>query len=157
VIPIGPSRANERRGACSCGGARARGQACGALHARLWPVRGLNDAHRRLRDANDRLWSGLHPGGLAAAYGKHPAAVAVESRSEALEADDPLAAVQQVHWRIHRAHLDYQDATEQRRQLAVDVGELTPELVEVLIAARWTEDLARNANVLELARAQDER
>ena len=117
----------------------------------------LNDAQRRLQQANDRLWSGLHPDGLAAVYGEHPAAVAAESRSEALEAEDPLAAVQQVHWQIHRAHLDYQDAAEERRQLAVDVGELTRELVEVLSAAGWSEQLARNANVLELARAQDER
>jgi hypothetical protein len=82
--------------------------------------------------------------------GEHPAAV--ESRSEALEAEDPLAAVQQVHWQIHRAHLDYQDAAEQRRQLAVDVGELTRELVEVLTAAGWTEEQARNANILKLAK-----
>jgi hypothetical protein len=26
----------------------------------------LNDAQRRLQEANDRLWSGLHPDGLAA-------------------------------------------------------------------------------------------
>ena len=111
----------------------------------------LNDAQRRLQQANDRLWSGLHPDGLAAVYGEHPAAVAAESRSEALEAEDPLAAVQQVHWQIHRAHLDYQDAAEERRQLAVDVGELTRELVEVLSAAGWSEQLARNAKIVELA------
>jgi hypothetical protein len=32
----------------------------------------LNDAHSRLLAANDRLWSGLHPEGLAAGYGEHP-------------------------------------------------------------------------------------
>ncbi len=29
----------------------------------------LNDAHRRLLNANDQLWSGLHPDGLRAVYG----------------------------------------------------------------------------------------
>jgi hypothetical protein len=63
--------------------------------------------------------------------------------------------VQQVHWQIHRAYLDYQDAAEQRRRLAVDVGELTRELVEVQTAAGWSEEQARNANVLGLAEAKD--
>jgi len=75
----------------------------------------LSDTRRRLQEANDRLCSGLHPDGLAAVYREHPA-VAAESRSEALEAEDALAAEQQVHWQIHRAHLDYQDAVEERRQ-----------------------------------------
>jgi hypothetical protein len=56
---------------------------------------------------------------------------------------------------IHRAHLGYQDAVEERRQLAVDVGEFTRELVEVLTAAGWSEEQARN--VLKLAEAEDER
>ena len=52
---------------------------------------------------------------------------------------DPLTAIQRVHWRIHRAFADYQAATEERRQLAVDVGELTRELVDVLTQAGWSE------------------
>jgi hypothetical protein len=113
----------------------------------------LNDAGRRLRDANERLWSGLHPDGLAAVYGEHPAAIqaAAESQSEVQQADDPLAALQQVHWTIHRAFIDYQAASEDRRHLAADVGELTRELVEVLTAAGFSEHDARNANVHELA------
>jgi hypothetical protein len=114
----------------------------------------LNDAQRRLRDANERLWNGLHPDGLAAVYGEHPAAIdaaAATSRSEVLEAEDPLAAVQQVHWTIHRAFVDYQTASEECRQLAATVGELTRELVEVLTDAGWSEHDARNANVHELA------
>ena len=40
-------------------------------------VRQLNQAQQRLQAANDRLWWGLHPDGLAAVYGEHPAAVDV--------------------------------------------------------------------------------
>lgn len=48
-------------------------------------VRRLNAAQRRLQSANDRLWWGLHPDGLAAVYAEDPAAVEVafaEHRSE---------------------------------------------------------------------------
>ena len=74
----------------------------------------LNDAQDRLRDANDRLWSGLHPDGLAAVYGDHPEfetvqlEAAVDSRSEVLDSSDPLGQLQEVHWAIHRAFVDYQ-------------------------------------------------
>jgi hypothetical protein len=37
--------------------------------------RQLADAQDRLTRANERLWSGLHPDGLAAVYGEHPAAI----------------------------------------------------------------------------------
>ena len=68
-----------------------------------------------------------------------------------LGARDPLAAIQQVHWRIHRAFIDYQTAAEERRQLAADTGELVRQFVDSLIAAGWSEEQARNANVHELA------
>ncbi len=84
----------------------------------------LSDAQRRLLCANDGLWSGLGPG-----------------------------ALQQTHWAIHRAFIDYQSACEQRRQLAVDVGELSRQLSEVLCAAGWSEEAARNTDVYELAAA----
>jgi hypothetical protein len=114
----------------------------------------LGDAQRRLWEANNRLWSGLHPDGLAEVYGEDPAVVAAAAgnRSAALEAADPLAAVQQIHWQIHHAQVDYQAASEERRQLAAAVGELTRELVDVLTAVGWTEDQARKANVDQLAR-----
>jgi hypothetical protein len=32
----------------------------------------LNDAHERRRRGNDRLWSGLHPDGMATIYNEHP-------------------------------------------------------------------------------------
>ena len=116
----------------------------------------LNGAHGRLLRANDRLWSGLHPNGLAAVYGEHPAAVDVaraENRSEVLSAPDPLVRIQEVRWTIHRAHADYQAACEERRQLAADIGELIARFVNALVDAGWSEDEARNADVRQVVRA----
>jgi hypothetical protein len=79
----------------------------------------LNDAHHRLRDANERLLRG-------------PAAEA--------------------HRAIHRAFCEYQFVCEERRQLAVDVGEISQQLTDVLSAAGWSRDQARAADVHELAR-----
>ena len=114
----------------------------------------LNAVQWRLRRANDRLWWGLHPDGLAAVYGEDPAAVDLafaEHRSEVLGAPDPLAAIQQVHWQIHRAFIAYQAVAEERRQLAADTGELIHQLVHSLLAVGWTEEQARTTNVRELA------
>ena len=85
-------------------------------------VRELNDAHHRLRAANDQL---LHAGHVL-----------------------DLGAV---HWPIHGAICDYQHAAEQRRRLAVDVGELAAQLTDLLHAAGWSIEQARSANVDELA------
>jgi hypothetical protein len=132
-------------------------------------VKRLNDAQTRLQDANLRLWSGLHPDALALLYDDtHAAAIAADGgiRSEINAvmigqlhdgAGDReletavLKVVQEIHWTIHRAFLDYQDAAEQRRQLAFDVGELGQQLTEALTAAGWSEHAARNANVNDLA------
>jgi hypothetical protein len=117
-------------------------------------ARRLNDAQHLLQAANDRLWWGLHPDGLAAVYWEDPAAVDVafaEHRSEVLGALDALAAIQQVHWRIHRAFISYQAVAEERRQLAAEIGELIRQFVDALVAAAWPEQEARNANVHELA------
>ena len=114
----------------------------------------LNDAQRRLRGANDRLWSGLHPDGIAAVYGEHPAAIesaAAHNRSEILDARDPLWEAQRAHWTIHHALIAYQDAAERRRQLAAEVGELVGELIASLVAAGWSEHDAREACVHDLA------
>ncbi len=127
----------------------------GVLFARDHTLaRRLNAAQTRLQSANDRLWWGLHPDGLAAVYGESPAAVEVafaEHRSEVLGASDPLAAVQQVHWQVRSAFRDYQTAAEERRQLAAEIGELIRQLVDALVTVGWTEEQARNANVNELA------
>jgi len=113
----------------------------------------LADAQRRLRDANDRLWSGLHPDGIAAIYGEHPAAVeaaTAHSRSQALDSPDALRAVQQVHWSIHKAFISYQSGAERRRQGAAETGELASELMTTLVGAGWSPKDARDANIRSL-------
>src|SRR5271165_2459261 len=68
----------------------------------------LNDAHHPLAAANDRLWT-------------RPAA-------------DPV----RIHEQIRRAFCAYQHASEERRQLAVDVGELAQQLADTLTAAGYS-------------------
>jgi hypothetical protein len=117
-------------------------------------ARRLNEAQQRLQAANDRLWWGAHPDGLAALYGEDPGAVDIafaEHHSEVLGAPDPLAAVQQVHWQIHSALNAYQSAAEERRQLAANIGELIRQLVDALALAGWSEQEARDASVHQLA------
>jgi len=104
----------------------ARARAVAARLAALFQtdseiVGALNDAHHLLARANDLLWPG-------------PAA-------------DPLA----IHQQIHRAFWVYQQASEQRRELAVDVGELSQQLTDTLTAAGYSRQQARSANVHELA------
>jgi hypothetical protein len=123
-------------------------------------VQRLNDAQRRLRDANERLWSGLSPDAFGLIY--DGAAIAGESQVAALVSDvlssgglesqtAVLEALQQAHWAIHRAFCEYQFACEERRRLAVEVGELSQRLIEVLCAAGWSAEAARTADVHELA------
>jgi hypothetical protein len=114
----------------------------------------LAAAQERLMRANDRLWWGVHPDGLAAVYGEDPSAVDVafaENCSEVLGARDPLAAVQQVHWCIRKSFSEYQAAAEGRRQLAAELGETIRQFVDELLAAGWSEGQARDVNVHELA------
>lgn len=84
-------------------------------------VSALSDAHHLLVRANDRLRSA-------------PAA-------------DPL----RLHEQIRRAFCAYQQACEQRRQLAVDVGELSQQLTDTLTTVGYSRRQARCANVHELA------
>ena len=81
----------------------------------------LNDAHRRLASANDRLWT------------------------------DPVVDPLGVHHEVHSAFWAYQQASEERRQLAVDVGELSAWLNDALTAAGHSPEQARSANVHQLA------
>jgi hypothetical protein len=121
-------------------------------------VERLNDAQRRLREANERLWSGLSPDGLGLIY--DDAAVAAVGSSEvaalmngARDAETAvLGALGQIHWSIHRGFCEYQSACEERRQLAVEVGELAQQLTDVLCGVGFSEADARAANVHELAR-----
>jgi hypothetical protein len=84
-------------------------------------VSALNDAHHLLARANDRLLL------------------------------DPAAEALVIHEQIHRAFCAYQSASERRRQLAVDVGELSQQLTDTLTAAGRSPEQARSANVHELA------
>jgi len=127
-------------------------------------VKRLGDAQRRLLGANDQLWSGVHPDALGLMYGD---AVRIATGTSAItermidaaggggerrEVETAmLAALQATHWAIHRAFCEFQSASEERRQLAVDVGELSQQLIEVLCASGLTEQAARSADVHELA------
>jgi hypothetical protein len=119
----------------------------------------LNDAHSRLKRANDRLWRGMHPDGVAVVYGERHATGNVafaKNRSEVLAASDPLQAIQQIHWQIHKAHCDYQRVAEDRRRLAADIGEIIRTLLDELMAAGWSETEARDANIGALAGSHGE-
>ena len=123
-------------------------------------VKRVNDAQSRVREANERLWSGLSPDAFGLIYdGAGPAG---SSEIAALMMDGArdresavLAVLQQIHWSIHRGFCDYRSACEERRQLAVDVGEITARFIEVLCGAGFSEDEARAANVHEFARSGD--
>jgi len=113
----------------------------------------LNDAQTRLETANLRLWSGLHPDAVPLLYDDtHAVAIVADGRvrsevnavitDQLHDGVDPrqpetavLAVVQEIHWMIHRALLDHRDTYEQRRQLAIDVGELARQLTDTLTAA----------------------
>jgi hypothetical protein len=123
-------------------------------------ARRLNDAQHRLHDANERLWSGVHPDAFASIY--DGAALGGHSEIAKLIQDSPadggpgtrvavLGALQEIHWVIHRAFCEYQSACEERRQLAVDVGELAAGLTDALCAVGWTKQAAQSANVYQLA------
>jgi hypothetical protein len=123
-------------------------------------ARQLNDAQHLLAGANERLWSGLAPNAFDLIYHDAGTATIATSPIAALIRDGGpaansamLAALQQAHWQIDRAFRTYQDACEQRRQLAFDVGELSQQLTQALRAAGWSADQARHANVHQLARA----
>jgi len=125
-------------------------------------VKRLNDAQRRLCNANERLWSGLSPDAFGLIYdGSAPAGA---SRIAAVMADArrgggadmsaaALCVLQETHWAIRSGFYAYQAACEERRQLAFEVGELSRELTDALCAAGWSADEARNADVHELVRA----
>jgi hypothetical protein len=127
-------------------------------------VERLNDAQHLLRGANDRLWAGLHPEALGLVYdgaargGLGGSAItqqmAVEAGGGRRRVETVvLEALQEAHWQIHRGFCEYQSASEQRRQLAVDVGELSQQLVDELTASGWSAQAAREADVHELAGA----
>lgn len=125
-------------------------------------VKRLNDAQHRLYDANERLWSGLSPDAFGLIYdgsapaGASPISALMADACRAAGSDTHAAALsvlQETHWAIRSGFHAYQAACEERRQLAFEVGELSRQLTDVLCAAGWSADEARNADVHELARA----
>ncbi len=128
----------------------------------------LNDCQDRLRAGNGQLWSGVHPDALGLLYDDTAAVGVYDGASvitggmiDALRAGLPAAEVeaaallglQEAHWAIHRAFSDHQRISEDRRHLAAEIGELIAGLVSELVAAGWSEDEARNADVGQLAAA----
>lgn len=97
----------------------------------------LSGAQRRLRLANDRLCSGVAPD----TFGATCDGTAVV----------PLVARREIHSQIHHAFCEYQQACEQRRQLAGEVGELAVQLTDALCAAGFDRQDARRADVHQLA------
>ena len=123
-------------------------------------VKRLNDAHHHLQQANERLWSGLAPDAFGLTNNNTATATVGQSPIAALIRDGGptatrqlLEALKQAHWQIHRGFCQYQSTSEERRQLAFDVGELSQQLTHALCAAGWSPDQARNANVHQLADA----
>ena len=83
----------------------------------------LNDAQSRLRDANERLWSGLARDafglvcdGAATAGQSQIAKLMREARSAGGPdtGDRSARGAQQIHWAIHGAFCAYQSACEER-------------------------------------------
>jgi hypothetical protein len=126
----------------------------------------LTGAQHRLQAANDRLWSGLHPDALGLVYdgaataGQGASAIGegvvdgVRAGSSAAEVEAVvLAELQEVHWAIHRAFSEHQQLSEDRRHLAAEIGELIAAFIAALVAAGWSEEAARQADVRQLATA----
>ena len=107
-------------------------------------VQRLNDAHHRLHDANQRLYSGLAPDAFGLIYNGAAATATGTSQIAALIRNGGpttnsamLEALQQIHWQIHRAFCAYQHAAEQRRELAVG-RRASQQLTRALCTAGWS-------------------
>ncbi|MGH2913645.1 MAG: hypothetical protein ACRDMX_01530 [Solirubrobacteraceae bacterium] len=121
-------------------------------------VKRLNDAHHRLDNANERLDSGRAPDASGLIYDRPAAATATSPIAALIPGGEPAAshmldALKHARCQIHRGFCQYQSASEERRQLAFEVGELSQQLTDALAAAGWSAQEARQVNVHELARA----
>lgn len=115
-------------------------------------VLALNAAQDRLLRGTDRLTSGLSAEALKAVYGPAGPDLGLSGRPpEVLQAEQPIAALQEVADTIRSAFIDYQDRGDDRRILAMDVGEANVRLIAALSAAGFTEQEARSADVHALA------
>ena len=111
----------------------------------------LSAAQRCLLDANDRLTVGLSAGALCALFGPAGPDLGLSARRPAvLEAGCAVTALEEVADQIRRAFVEYQDAAEERRQIAVDVGEATVRLVDAMIGSGFSEAQAGRADVWAL-------
>jgi hypothetical protein len=151
--------ATGRRGTTVPAEARALAARLAALfQADCEIVARLNEAQRRLRSANEQLWSGLAPDAFGLIYdGAAPAGASQIARliTPAGPQTTVLGALQDAHWTIHDAFGAHQSACEQRRQLAIEVGELSVRLTDALCAAGWSTHEAEQADVHQLARADE--
>jgi len=117
----------------------------------------LAAAHRRLHAANDRLGPGP---AVDLLWPDRAAPVADSALAAAPEVDHTTnasavaAGSGQLHSEIHGAFWDYQQASEQRRQIAFEVGELAQQLTDALTGAGWSAKQAHTADVHRLARQQ---
>jgi hypothetical protein len=84
---------------------------------------------------------------VARLSGAHHLLIGANDRLRSDPAADPLRIQEQ----IDRAFCVYRQTCEQRRQLAVDVGELSQQLTDALTAAGYRPEHARSANVHQLA------
>ncbi len=116
-------------------------------------VLALNDAQHRLRAANDRLTASLSAKALRAIHGpQRPDIGPSGPRPAVLEAQHPISALEKVADTIRRAFIDYQNAVEERRQLAFDIGDANAQLVAAMTAAGFTHSEVRSAEVQALAK-----
>jgi len=128
----------------------------------------LNVCQHRLQAANSELWSGLHPDALGllnddthrTAIGEGSSVIAglagdaIRFEHSVAEAEAALLPrLQEIHWTIHRAFSEHQRISEDRRHLAAEIGELIAQFTAELVAAGWSEDEARDADVRQLAGA----
>jgi hypothetical protein len=120
-----------------------------------------NACRDRLRSANARLWSGVHPDALGLIYddiaaigGDQGSSVIAGSIVDAVCCGESAAEVEaavlpglrETHWTIHRAFCEYQQLGEDRRHLAAELGEL----IAALATAGCSEQDARQAGVHQL-------
>lgn len=150
----GPTPARAQHAIVPAHSRQIAGQLSTLLQRDVEIVEQLNDAHHRLHDTNEQLYSALAPGARGITHDGAAAAISTSPTAPLPSDSRPsttLNALQQIHRQIHRAFCAYQHAAEQRRQLAIDVGELSQQLTQALCAAGWSAEQARRANVHQLA------
>jgi hypothetical protein len=151
VVRVSVSPWSDASGAAVLGAeVRALADVLGALFERDRQLAGaLNAAQRELLCASEGLVVEMPVGVvLLALCGPVDADPGLAGRRPpVLAGEDPLVALGEVADTIRRAFYAYQNAAEQRRQVAADVGEATVRLVDALTVAGFSEMQARRADV----------